>query len=293
VVLATALATVLALIAIDRACTLALPSGEGASPGAQAPNGPTPEVAQAALAPGACKTQEPTGRSRGQIVFVDAGHGGIDPGVTARTTSGATVKESTVALAVATQLSGLLRAQGYRVVLSRTADTMVARFPPEQLQGGAIDADHVRQDLLARARCADDAHATLLVSIHFNGYDDASVGGTQTIYDAARPFADGSQRLAQSLQSALVSSLGRADRGILTDDGLNAPTLSDRADVYGHLLLLGPAEPGYLDRPTTMPGALVEPLFLTDPAEADVAASPAGQRRIASALAAGIQAFRA
>jgi N-acetylmuramoyl-L-alanine amidase len=197
-----------------------------------------------------------------------------------------------VALAVATQLSALLRAQGYRVVLSRTADTTVARFPVDQVQGGVIDADQVRQDLLARARCADDAHATLLISIHFNGYDDASVGGTQTIYDAVRPYSDSNLRLAQSLQSALVASLGRADRGVLTDDRLNAPTLSDRADGYGHLLLLGPAEPGWLDQPTTMPGALVEPLFLTDPAEADLAASPAGQRRIAGALAAGIQGFR-
>jgi len=80
---------------------------------------------------------------------------------------------------------------------------------------------------------------------------------------------------------------------VITDDELQAPTLSDRAGTYGHLLLLGPPEPGWLDQGTAMPGALVEPLFLTAPPEAAVAASPSGQRRLASALTAGLESYLA
>src|SRR5205814_966162 len=52
-----------------------------------------------------------------------------------------------------------------------------------------------------------------------------------------------------------------------------------------------PAEPGWLDRGTTMPGALVEPLFLTNPGEAALASGAAGQRRVAAALATGLESY--
>jgi len=91
----------------------------------------------------------------------------------------------------------------------------------------------------------------------------------------------------------MVSRLNLTDRGVMTDDELQAPTLSDRAGSYGHLLLLGPPQPGWLDEGTAMPGALVEQLFLTAPPEAAIAASSSGQRRLASAIAAGLESFLA
>jgi len=75
---------------------------------------------------------------------------------------------------------------------------------------------------------------------------------------------------------------------VWTDDQLAAPALSSSGNAYGHLIVLGPASPGWVDDPTTMPGALVEPLFITDPAEAAVASQPAGQQRIAKALESGL-----
>jgi N-acetylmuramoyl-L-alanine amidase len=278
-------ACVLAAVLVDRACLHAAPA-PAASRAAAASNG---AAAPTALSAGACQALAPTGRSRNRTVFVDAGHGGPDPGVTARSPSGAQLKESTIALAVATELARLLRADGYRVVLSRTADTSVLRLGNQS--AGSLDATQVRHDLQARIRCADASGAAVLLSIHFNGYDNPSAGGTQTIYDDARPFAADSERLARSLQSALVSRLQRDDRGVLTDDLLTAPTLSDRAGDYGHLVLLGPPEPGYVDQATSMPGALVEPLFLTAPPEAAIASSQTGQHRIATALAEGLKTY--
>jgi N-acetylmuramoyl-L-alanine amidase len=284
------LVAVLAEVLIDRACLQAAPAA-GASRAAVAGR-PVPAVPKAPVqASGTCAALAPTGRSRDRTVFIDAGHGGPDPGVTTRTLTGTTLRESVIALAVATELGRQLRAAGYRVVLSRTGDTSVLHFGGGELDQRSMGAAQVLRDLQARVRCANSSGAAVLLSIHFNGYSDSSVAGTQTIYDAARPFAAESQRLAQALQSALVSRLQRGDRGILTDDALQAPTLSDRAGDYGHLVLLGPPQPGYVDAATSKPGALVEPLFLTDPGDAAIAASEAGQRRIASALAAGLEAY--
>jgi N-acetylmuramoyl-L-alanine amidase len=284
---------VLLVVLVDRACGSAAPAAAGVRSASAA----TPPVPVPAYAAGACQAQAPTGQSRGRTVYVDPGHGGLDPGVLGQPAgagaSKARLAESQVALAVAGELVRRLRADGYRVVLSRTGDTSVRRFAAGEVDGGALSSDQVRQDLQARVRCANDSRAAALLSIHFNGYGDPAVGGSQTIYDAARPFSDRSARLARSVQSALLARLGLVDRGVLTDDALDAPTLSDRADSYGHLLLLGPAQTGWLDRGTGMPGVLVEPLFLTAPAEAGLATSGSGQRKIGTALAEGLEAFLA
>jgi N-acetylmuramoyl-L-alanine amidase len=60
---------------------------------------------------------------------------------------------------------------------------------------------------------------------------------------------------------------------------------------YGHLVLLGPADSGYVSSPSRMPGALIEPLFITDPFEGSIAASAVGQRVIAGALAKGVERY--
>jgi N-acetylmuramoyl-L-alanine amidase len=130
-----------------------------------------------------------------------------------------------------------------------------------------------------------------LVSIHFDGYSDPSVGGTETFYDAARPFAAANRLLATDLQAALVARLGAADRGVWTDDQLAAPTLTGSGQSYNHLIELGPLSQGWVDNPSQMPGALVEPLFVTNPAEALIASDPSGQQKIAEALESGVLKF--
>ncbi len=287
---------VLAVVLVDRAC--ATGSADDATPAGVSIAVQDPRGAGAkapAYAPGACQAQEPTGASRRRTVFVDAGHGGPDPGVLSQPagtgTGRAGVTESQATLAVARELAHQLRADGYRVVLSRTQDTSVRRFAASEVTDGALSPGQVKQDLQARVRCANESHAAALLSIHLNGYDDASVGGSQTIYDAARPFASRSEKLARSVHAALLHELDLDDRGVITDDALEVPTLSGRAESYGHLLLLGPALPGWLDQGTNMPGALVEPLFLTAPREAGIASTAAGQRRIATAIAGGLRSY--
>jgi len=272
------LACVMAFFLAGRACAAIVGPGATEVPAKTVLSG---------LAPGACRAFAPLGPDRGRTVFIDPGHGGPDPGVVGTTSDGRRVEEKTVALDVALDLAARLRRDGYRVVLSRTGDSTVASFGPHSPP--VMSADGIHRDLVARIACANASRAAVLLSIHCNGFDDPSVGGTETIYDDARPFSTQSLRLAQDLQRAMVARLGLTDRGVVPDDQLDAYTLSDRADRYGHLLLLGPAQPGYLDHPSRMPGALVEPLFLTAPAEADLADSASGQQEIAQALGDGLE----
>jgi N-acetylmuramoyl-L-alanine amidase len=245
------------------------------------------QLSLSGLESGACISLPPTQAASGQTVFIDPGHGGLDPGVVGMV-SGHQVLEKDATLAVAIRLSDLLRADGYRVVMARTKDTSVLKLSTTDSVMGALTASAEHRDLAARAACANAAGASALVSIHFDAFADPSVGGTGTFYDSARTFAVDNRRLATALQAALVSALGTSDRGVWTDDQLAAPTLNSSGSTYGHLIELGPMAAGWVDNPSLMPGALVEPLFLTNTTEARVASDPAGQQKIAGALESGL-----
>jgi len=253
---------------------------------AQAPS----QLSLPGLETGACMSLPPTRVGSGQTVFIDPGHGGLDPGVVGRSGTHE-VLEKEAALAVATQLSTLLRADGYRVVMARTHDSTMLKLSAADSVLGALTGSAEHRDLAARAACANAAGAVALLSIHFNAFGDPSVGGTESFYDSARAFSSENRRLANDLQAALVAALGTADRGVWTDDQLAAPTLTSSGSTYGHLIELGPMAAGWVDNPSQMPGALVEPLFLSNPKEAGMAADPSGQRQIALALEAGLVKF--
>jgi YD repeat-containing protein len=84
---------------------------------------------------------------------------------------------------VATEIAKRLRADCYRVVRSRTSDSSVRSFPADELTSGTLDPTQVRHDLQARVRCANDSHASALVSIHFNGYTDPKGHKSGTLVD--------------------------------------------------------------------------------------------------------------
>ncbi len=239
--------------------------------------------------PGSCLSFAPTSaRASRRTVFVDAGHGGPDPGAVGVTASGKPVHEATETLRVALAALPLLRAAGYRVVLSRTTPQEVARPAPGDLSGGLFTGQGVHRDLVARDACANIARADVLIGIYFNASDYSSLGGSLTLFDAARPFWPANRRLAQLVQRAVLARLN-AKGSVVADDGVHADsgygssvTTADQA--YDHLLILGPAKAGYFSSPSLMPGALIEPLFITNPAEASLADSAAGQRAIARGL---------
>jgi hypothetical protein len=73
----------------------------------------------------------------------------------------------------------------------------------------------------------------------------------------------------------------------------SAGGIAGEAASYNHLLLLGPASAGYFSTPSQMPGAVIEPLYLTDPFEGTIADSSQGQRVIAQGIASAIEKFLA
>ncbi len=283
------------LVALTVTCVLAFPTlleavRSGPQATASTPGTAAGQVAMSGLEPGACMTFQSNAAGSGKTVFIDPGHGGLDPGVVG-IAGRQQVLEKDVTLAVGLRLAALLQGDGYRVVMSRTRDSSVTRLSAGDSVTGALTAAAEHRDLVTRAACANAAAASVLVSIHFDAFEDPSVGGTETFYDSERSFAPESKRLATDVQSAVVAALGSSDRGVWTDDQLAAPALTPSGSVYGHLIELGPAAAGWVDSPSQMPGVLVEPLFLTNPDEARLAASASGQDKIAIALRTGVQRY--
>jgi len=105
----------------------------------------------------------PTGRNRATTVFLDAGHGGPDPGGLGRTISGRVVEEKAIALDVVLDAERMLHTLGFTVVVSRTTDTTVARLTAADVSGTLLTVAGVHADLEARARCANEVGAAVLV----------------------------------------------------------------------------------------------------------------------------------
>jgi N-acetylmuramoyl-L-alanine amidase len=255
------------------------------------------------FAEGACMAFAPTSGDRHETVFLDAGHGGIDPGGVGVTESGRSIDEARETLPVELGVMALLRARGFRVVVSRTGNSSVVRLTPADVTQQTLTLQGAHDDVAARDVCANDAGAQVLVGIYYDAGGSPDNAGSITAYDADRPFAAANQRLATQVQRDVLGDLdaqgwGIPDDGVQPDDELGSLNgnpdsggLAGEAASYQHLLLLGPADPGYFTTPSSMPGAVIEPLYITDPFEGSIAASAKGQSAIAQGIAAAVEEF--
>jgi N-acetylmuramoyl-L-alanine amidase len=260
-------------------------------------------VDPAAFATGSCIAYAPTHGDNHTTFFLDGGHGGRDPGAVGTTQSGATIEEADETLPVEMDTAALLRARGYRVVVSRTTDASVVRLTPADVSGQELSLQGAHDDVAARDECANRAGANVLVGIYFDSGGSAQDAGSLTAYDADRPFAASNLRLANLVQHDVLAAMnaqgwGIPNAGVTPDSsvgslvtGTPSTGLAAEAAAYGHLLLLGPAAAGFLSTPSTMPGTVVEPLFITDPFEASIAASPHGQAVMAAGIAEAVEQY--
>jgi N-acetylmuramoyl-L-alanine amidase len=257
----------------------------------------------AKFATGACVEYPPLRGDRHTTVFLDAGHGGRDPGAVGTTESGATIEEASETLPVELDAARLLRRAGFTVVVSRTAQTTVLRLRPDDVAGSELSLLGAHDDVAARDVCANLAHASLLVGIYFDSGSSPANAGSVTTYDTARPFAASNRRFASLLQHDVLTAMnargwGIPDDGTLPDNNFGSlvqssspSALATAAQNYDHLMLLGPAMAGYFTTPSSMPGAVIEPLFITDPFEGSLANSASGQQTIAGGIAQAVEQY--
>ena len=124
-------------------------------------------------------------------IFVDAGHGGTDPGA-----MGNGVIEQAVNLNVANRLADLLRSNGYEVKQYRTTTT------ENVLPGKSAD-------LTNRARMANEWGADWFVSIHTNSSVNPAANGFEAyVYKLDSP----AEPFAESIVKSFVSRLGNGVR---------------------------------------------------------------------------------
>lgn len=247
----------------------------------------------AAFSPGSCIAYPPTRGDRHVTVFLDAGHGGRDPGGVGHTSSGQAIAEAPINLAVTDDARRLLSAAGFRVVVSRTRNSSVVRLSPADVSGQELSLLGAHADVVARDVCANKAHANVLIGIYMDA-GGANEAGAITGYDPDRRFGAKNLKLADLLQRDVLAAMNAQgwqipDGGVKSDIGLGSTSgsgsgLAAEAAAYGHLLLLGPAAPGYFSTPSEMPGAVIEPLFITDPFEGSLAVNAHAQQVIARGI---------
>lgn len=255
------------------------------------------------FASGACMAFEPTVGNNHKTVFLDAGHGGIDPGGIGTTEAGQTIDESDVNLAIVLDTMALLRDRGYRVVVSRTKDTTVLRLGSGDTDEGVLSELGSHDDVAARDVCANLAKADLLVGIYMDAGGTAENAGSVSVYDPDRSFSSDNLKFATLLQNDVLTAMNaygwqipndgvQADSGFGSEVGNPASdSLAAEAASYNHLMLLGPAASGYFSSPSEMPGAVIEPLYLTDPFEGTIAASAPDQEIIARGVADAVEQY--
>lgn len=132
-----------------------------------------------------------------QLVVIDAGHGGQDPGAAANS-----IKEKDLNLAIALKLETLLKAKNIKTFMLRQDDTFV--------------------ELYDRPYIANVLNATLFLSIHNNAIDSRKVSGTETLYypEKAGDKSFTGQKFAKIIQDLLINNLKSVNRKTIERPGL-------------------------------------------------------------------------
>lgn len=123
-------------------------------------------------------------------IVLDAGHGGIDGGVSGVKTG---IKESQLNLAITKKLEQRLISAGFNVVLTRSSDAGLY---------GVATSNLKRKDMQKRKEIILNAKPDLVVSIHMNKFSVSSRRGAQVFYKQGDKR---SKQLAESIQNCFNS----------------------------------------------------------------------------------------
>ena len=184
-------------------------------------------------------------------IVLDAGHGGVDPGVVGRTTG---EKESDVNLKIVQKLQKLFSDAGFRVVLTRKNAGGLY---------GLLTKGYKRRDMEERRRIIREAEPDFVLSVHQNTFpSDTSRRGGQVFF---REGSAAGEALAVSIQARLNALGGRSVSAL-----------------KGDFFLLECAD---------CPSALVECGFLSNAEEERLLLTDEYQGKIARAVFEGVLSF--
>lgn len=138
----------------------------------------------------------PTSELNGQLIVVDAGHGGMDGGGVG--ING--IVEKDLNLTVARQLEQALKENGYQVVMTRTEDVSLHDSDKTTVR------EQKNSDLKNRAAIANRQKAGLFVSIHMNKFDSSDVKGAQVFYKS-------DDKTGEQYAKSIMTELKKVDSG--------------------------------------------------------------------------------
>ncbi len=184
-------------------------------------------------------------------VVIDAGHGGIDGGVSGRDTG---VKESDLNLSIATALKNSLEEMGFEVVLTRKTDAGLYDTTAKGFK---------KRDMLRRKEIIQEADPALLISVHQNFYPSRAARGAQVFYSKAN---EGGMSLANAMQEHL-NELYQTQR------------VRPRKPMCGEYFML---------ECHSCPAVIVECGFLSNSGDEGLLCDAMWQKRLATSMAAGV-----
>lgn len=126
----------------------------------------------------------------GKVIYIDAGHGGIDPGAVYKD-----IHEADINLKISMSLANLLEKNGAIVLLTRTGDYDLS-------VNNAVNRK--RSDLSRRANIINESNGDIYISIHLNSIASSTWRGAQVFYDDINPK---NEKLAKLLQNTLKKDL--------------------------------------------------------------------------------------
>ena len=187
-------------------------------------------------------------------IVLDAGHGGIDGGVTGRTTG---VKESDINLAIVLKLKEVLTEKGFDVILTRKTDAGLYDTTAKGFK---------KRDMQKRKEIAQAAEPTMVLSIHQNYYPSTTSRGGQVFYDKSD---EKSALLADIMQNRL--------NGLYEREGVRA-----RKKTAGEYYMLTCAD---------CPSVILECGFLSNAADEELLIGERWQRRLAEEITEGVMEY--
>jgi N-acetylmuramoyl-L-alanine amidase len=187
-------------------------------------------------------------------VLIDAGHGGVDGGVSGRKTG---IKESDVNLAVSLALKDILEDAGFAVVLTRKTEAGLYDTATKGFK---------KRDMKKRREIILEAKPDLVVSVHQNFYPTGRTRGAQVFYLKKDERA---KRLAQKIQKSM--------NGLYEKEGVKP-----RTEQFGEYYILECS-------PYT--SVIVECGFLSNLEDEKLLGKQSFQKKLAEAIARGVTAF--